>query len=92
MKTRITFVLSCYAFIHAGLIAIGLTLADVLHLSQSDLGPLGIVLKAYFTGYRSSFGNDLGNMITWWGSPTIWLGLWITTGKPRFLPWQVWPR
>jgi hypothetical protein len=94
MKERLTLALSWYAFAHTALIAFVFLFAATfdalrivldLDLSPSDWGWFDEALRAYIDIFGDIFGSNLSVFAA---SPAIWLGLWLTTGKPRILPWK----
>ena len=87
MKERLKLALSWYAFAQAVLIAVALFLLYVLGLEQ-ELGWFVEALNAYVDIYQDIFGTSLDELVFFGIAPAIWLGLWITTGKPRILPWK----
>ena len=86
MKERLALVLSWYAFAHVALIAISYVFEQVLHLRRGDWGLFGDALYSYFRFYERTL--DMPFQLILVVSPAIWVGLWITTGKSRFLPWK----
>ena len=91
MKERLTLALSWYAFAHAAIIvpAFGIILAvEFLDLEIVKGGFIDTSFGAYFEIYEALFGYQYDHVAMIGASPAIWFGLWITTGKPRILPWR----
>ena len=86
MKERLTLLLSWYAFAHAAVAATAVLLIIVLGLEPSGL--VNTMLESYTDIFRDLFGRDYDEAVFFLLTPAIWLGLWLTTGKPRFLPWK----
>ena len=80
MKTRITLALAWWAFIHAGFLLAGLVdqMNSSLPIPTSEVG-------RFVSDYSAIYQEEI---ILYALSPVIWLGLWLTTGKPRILPWK----
>lgn len=87
MKERLTFVVSWYAFLHVVIILLAVIL----------LSPMGMSLDWVFFqkfmsvcggAFKALVGDELRNYVILGLSPAIWVGMWFTTGKPRFLPWR----
>ena len=77
MKERLILALSWYAFAHGLLVGVFLIEPDFSY--------------DYYKVYDSMFWGSLSGLheLVFFGiSPAIWLGLWITAGTPRILPWQ----
>jgi hypothetical protein len=91
MKERLTLTLAWYAFLHAATIVSFFLAAIVLTaLGIDGTGWAGSVIEAtawYPKAYSAIFG-ELTAQAMLGASPAIWLGLWITTGRPRTLPWK----
>ena len=83
MKERLTLLLSWFAFAHTAAIAGSLLLIIVLGLEPSGL--VNTTLENYADIFRDLFGSE---NVVFVAPPAIWLGLWLTTGKPRILPWK----
>ena len=80
MKTRITLALAWLAFIHGVLLLAGFIdqMNSSLPIPTSEVG-------RFVSDYSAIYQNEI---ILYAFSPVIWLGLWITTGKPMILPWK----
>jgi hypothetical protein len=63
--------------------------AFFLYAEPRFLRPSEVFLGEFLEGYgdlmAKLFGDDTAVFFV---SPTLWLILWITTGNPRFLPWN----
>ena len=80
MKKRTTLVLAWLAFIHGVLLLAGF----IDHMNSSLPIPTSEVGR-FVSDYSAIYQNEI---ILYAFSPVIWLGLWITTGEPRVLPWK----
>ena len=95
MKERLALTLAWLAFINAAFMLFGFALDYLVELLPA-LRPIrdGEVMNNlifYYTrpAYLFNFvfgGGGAVALLLW--SPAIWFGLWLTTGKPRFLPWK----
>ena len=91
MKERLTLALSWYAFAHAAILvpALGIVLSvEFLDLELARRGFIETSFGAYFGIYEAVFGFKYDVPAIFGASPAIWFGLWLTTGKPKFLPWR----
>ena len=91
MKERLTLALSWYAFAHAAILvpAIGIVLSvQFLDLEIARGGFIDMSFGSYFEIYEAVFGFEYDVVAIIGASPAIWFGLWLTTGKPRILPWR----
>ena len=43
-------------------------------------------MSVYDGGFKALVGDELRNYVILGLSPAIWIGMWFTIGKPRFLP------
>ena len=80
MKTRITLALAWWAFVHAILLLAGFIdqMNSSLPITTSELG-------RFVSDYSTIYQDEI---ILYALSPAIWLGLWLTTGNPKVLPWK----
>ena len=80
MKTRITLALARWAFVHAILLLAGFIdqMNSSLPIPTSELG-------RFVSDYSTIYQDEI---ILYALSPAIWLGLWLTTGNPKVLPWK----
>ena len=92
MKERLTLTLAWYAFLHAAIIVSFFLVAIVLTaLGVDGTGRVGSVIEASAAWYPKAYSAIFGELTAQamlGASPAIWLGLWITTGRPRTLPWR----
>ena len=80
MKTRITLALAWWAFVNAILLLEGFIdqMNSSLPIPTSELG-------RFVSDYSTIYQDEI---ILYALSPAIWLGLWLTTGNPKVLPWK----
>ena len=80
MKTRITLALAWWAFVNAILLLAGFIdqMNSSLPIPTSELG-------RFVSDYSTIYQDEI---ILYALSPAIWLGLWLTTGNPKVLPWK----
>ena len=80
MKTRMTLALAWWAFVHAILLLAGFIdeMNNSLPIPTSEVG-------RFVSDYSAIYPDEI---ILYALSPAIWLGLWLTTGNPKVLPWK----
>ena len=81
--------MSWYAFGHAAfVVGVFSTAALIEFIDIYEPSPLEEFFSVYVDIYKELFGRRYWDFAMWGASPTIWLGLWLTTGKPRIMPWK----